>query len=166
VNRPRVTALAACVTFVAGCHTTTLRSGLPAASAPTLEYDERWHSGLIAGIAELSGPYSLAAACPHGWAEIKTETSFLNGLVQALTWSIYNPQSVTVVCAASPAMPGQDVVGPAPAIPPELPPPPQPPPGAPAAPVAPVAAPPAATPAAAGGPPAAYYAPEPDSAPR
>jgi hypothetical protein len=51
-------------------------------------------------LAELSGPYDLSKICPRGWAEIHTEPSFVNGLVQVLTFQIYNPQSVTVRCAA------------------------------------------------------------------
>ena len=57
--------------------------------------------GAIYGIAELSGPYDLSKACPGGWAEVKTETSFLNGLADRITYGIYNPQTVTVKCAAA-----------------------------------------------------------------
>jgi hypothetical protein len=81
-----------------GCYTTTVTSGKPAAPA-TVAYDEKWHSGVVYGIAELSGPYDLQKICPQGWSEIKTETSFLNGFVDAVTWSVYNPQSITVRCA-------------------------------------------------------------------
>lgn len=88
--------LALCAT---GCFRTTIKSGLPLGTAP-IEYDNKWHSGLVYGIAELSGPYDLSKVCPQGWAAIHTETSFLNGLVQALTAQIYSPQSITVTCAA------------------------------------------------------------------
>jgi len=54
------------------------------------------------GIAELSGPYDLQKACPNGWAEIKTETSFVKGFVDLVTSGIYAPQSVTVGCTAAP----------------------------------------------------------------
>jgi hypothetical protein len=81
-----------------GCYTTTVSSGKPAARA-SVAYDEKWHSGVVHGIAELSGPYDLEAICPHGWSEIKTETSFLNGFVDAVTYGIYNPQNITVRCA-------------------------------------------------------------------
>jgi hypothetical protein len=137
----RAANLAAALAVVAGtggCYTSVVKSGAPAAP-PTIEYDEKWHSGLIVGIAELSGPYDLSKICPNGWAEIKTETSFLNGLVQAVTWGIYNPQSVTVRCAGSPAAPGM-------ALPPGAPPPSM-------APL-PAQAPPPATPAPASPPPA------------
>lgn len=81
-----------------GCYTTTVTSGKPAAPA-TVAYDEKWHSGVVYGIAELSGPHDLEKICPQGWSEIKTETTFLNGFVDAVTWGVYNPQSITVRCA-------------------------------------------------------------------
>lgn len=83
---------------LSGCYTTTVRSGKQPATA-TIEYDERWHHGFVWGIAEVSGPYDLSQACPGGWAEIKTETSFVNGLVEAVTSGIYSPQTVTIRCA-------------------------------------------------------------------
>jgi len=86
---------------MAGCYTTTLQSGLPPAP-PTVEYDDKWHSGVVLGIAELSGPYDLQKICPNGWAQIKTETSFVNGFVELVTSGIYSPQSVTIRCATSP----------------------------------------------------------------
>jgi len=90
--------------FTGGCYTTTIHSGLPAKAA-TVEYDQKWHHGLVYGIAELSGPYNLARVCPQGWASIETETSFLNGLVGAVTSGIYSPQTITVHCATAPATP-------------------------------------------------------------
>ena len=86
----------------AGCYTTTLQSGLPPAP-PTVEYDDKWHSGVVLGIAELSGPYDLQKICPNGWAQIKTETSFVNGFVELVTSGIYTPQSVTIRCTTSSA---------------------------------------------------------------
>jgi hypothetical protein len=90
--------LVVCALALPGCYTTTVSSGKPAARA-SVAYDEKWHSGVVYGIAELSGPHDLEAICPHGWSEIKTETSFLNGFVDAVTYGIYNPQNITVRCA-------------------------------------------------------------------
>lgn len=90
--------------LLAGCHTTTIRNGNVPAARPTVEYDEKWHHGLVFGIAEVSGPYDLQKICPNGWAEIETQTSFLNGLVDAITWGLYSPQTVTVKCAAGAPM--------------------------------------------------------------
>lgn len=85
-------------TMLAGCYTTTIHSGKPA-ERPAIEYDEKWHHGLVWGIAELSGPYDLKQICPNGWAVIKTETSFVNGITEAVTSGIYSPQTITVQCA-------------------------------------------------------------------
>jgi hypothetical protein len=90
--------LALCALLLPGCYTTTVSSGRPAAPA-RIEYDEKWHSGVVYGIAELSGPHDLEKICPDGWSEITTETSFLNGFVDAVTYGIYSPQNVTVRCA-------------------------------------------------------------------
>jgi hypothetical protein len=91
------------VLFVAlaatGCYTTTMRSGKPVGEAP-LAADDRWHSGFLGGTQEASGPYDLSQLCPDGWAEIRTKTSFGNGLVELLTVGVYNPQTVDVKCAA------------------------------------------------------------------
>lgn len=88
--------------FVSGCYRTMVSSGRPAAPGPSVVYDGKWHSGLVWGIAELSGPYDLDEICPDGWSEIHTRTSFLNGFVELVTSGIYAPQSVTIVCAAGP----------------------------------------------------------------
>ena len=81
------------------CFRMTVKSGRPLGRAPT-EYDAKWHSGVIFGLAELSGPYDLSDVCPLGWASIRTETSFVNGVVHVLTAEIYTPQTVTIRCAA------------------------------------------------------------------
>jgi hypothetical protein len=87
------------VLALAGCFRTTVRSGLPIGPTP-IEYDDKWHHGFIFGMVEVSGPYDLQRICPQGWSQVHTETTFLNGLVQAFTGIIYNPQSVTIRCAA------------------------------------------------------------------
>lgn len=96
---------AALVASTSGCFTTTLRSGLPA-SAARIENDRRWHHGVIWGIAELSGPYDLKQICPQGWAEVTTETSFVNWLLYSITSGIYSPQTVTIRCSGAEAPSG------------------------------------------------------------
>ena len=92
-------AVLACIAALPGCYSTVVRSGAPAGVTP-VEANERWHSGFVFGIAEASGPYDLQKVCPGGWAEVRTETSFWNGLVGAFTWGLYNPQTTTIVCSA------------------------------------------------------------------
>jgi hypothetical protein len=86
------------------CFTTTLRSGKPA-NAARVENDKRWHHGVVWGIAELSGPYNLKQLCPNGWAEVTSETSFLNGLLDSITSGVYSPQTVTIRCSGEEAEP-------------------------------------------------------------
>lgn len=104
MNPIKAACLVALIATSSACFTTTLRSGEPANPA-RLDHDRRWHHGVIWGIAELSGPYDLKTICPNGWAEITTETSFLNGLLTSLTSSVYTPQSVTIRCSGAEAEP-------------------------------------------------------------
>lgn len=83
-----------------GCYTTTIRSGLPPAAA-TVANKARWQHDLLLGIVELSGPHDLSKLCPQGWAEIETETSFLNGLANLLIGPYWST-TYTVRCAARP----------------------------------------------------------------
>jgi hypothetical protein len=97
----------ALLSSTSGCFTTVLKSGKPA-NAARIENDRRWHHGVIWGVAELSGPYDLKTLCPNGWAEVKSETSFVNGLLDAITSGIYAPQSVTIRCSGEEAEQAED----------------------------------------------------------
>jgi len=81
------------------CWRMTVRNGNPVGETP-IDFDNKWHSGVVYGLAELTGPYDVSKVCPRGWAEIHTETPFPQGLVQVLTFNLYNPQGVTIRCAA------------------------------------------------------------------
>lgn len=101
MRRASILVALALVTTAGGCYSTTVRSGKPVGQvAPGA--DDRWHSGVLTGGVELSGPYDLEQLCPHGWAEIHTETSLPNEAVEILTFHLYAPQTVRVVCAAEP----------------------------------------------------------------
>ena len=82
---------------LSACFRTTVKNGEPVSSG-RIEWNDRWHHGLVFGLAELSGPYDLGRLCPRGWAEIHTETPFVQGLVTVLTLNVYTPQSVTIRC--------------------------------------------------------------------
>jgi Bor protein len=84
----------------AACFRTTISNGNPVGHAP-IDYDEKWHSGVILGIAELSGPYDLQKICPQGWSQIHTGTSAAAAFVTWITAQIYTPQRVTIRCASS-----------------------------------------------------------------
>jgi hypothetical protein len=89
--------LASCVTL-GGCFRATVYSGEPPARPPA-GYDEHWHHGFVAGLIESEGSYELDQACPNGWAEVGTTTDPLDSLLTVLTWTLYSPQDVSIVCA-------------------------------------------------------------------
>jgi len=101
VKRMSLVLLAALALGASGCYSTTIKNGKPVGEAP-LEGDHRWHHGFVGGTSEASGPYQLSKICPDGWAEIETETSFSNGLLDVVTFGLYNPQTVEVKCEAKP----------------------------------------------------------------
>lgn len=82
-----------------GCYTTSISSGKPLGKVAP-DADDTWHSGLLTGGIDLSGDYDLKRLCPNGWAEIRTETSVLNEIVELATYRLYAPQTVRVTCAA------------------------------------------------------------------
>jgi hypothetical protein len=85
---------------LAGCATTTLRSGEPPGKTAA-GFDERWHPSFLFGTVRGSR-YDLRRACPHGWAEIRVEPDPFTILAGAVTLFIYSPSRVTVVCAKQP----------------------------------------------------------------
>lgn len=89
--------IAAAAVLQTACFKTTIVNGNAAAAQATVKHDESWHHGAVLGVVEISGPYALEEACPEGWAEIHTKTSFINGLVQVVV-GFYNPQTVTIRC--------------------------------------------------------------------
>jgi hypothetical protein len=82
----------------AGCYHITVVTGAPA-TAQTI--DKGWQNSFIYGLVPPS-EISTKEACPKGVAKVETERSFLNGLVSAITYSIYTPLHATVTCASGP----------------------------------------------------------------
>lgn len=61
--------------------------------------ENQWATSLVYGL--VPPPIvETAQECPDGVARVETKISFLNGLVAALTASIYTPISVKVTCAS------------------------------------------------------------------
>ena len=83
---------------VAGCATTTVRSGRPPFDAPPA-YDERWHSAFLWGAIPGGVPYDLAQICPDGWSQVTLARDPFTLLAGVLTLFIYSPARVTIVCA-------------------------------------------------------------------
>jgi hypothetical protein len=89
----------AMIVLLTGCWATTVHSGKPPGAIPHGWYD-RWHSGMLFGSIELSGPYDLNQICPRGWSEVRTRMSALNAVLTVVTFDIYSTQTLTVVCAS------------------------------------------------------------------
>lgn len=92
---------------LAGCFHTTIRSGLP----PGLEaerHQARWRSNLFLGTGPLDLSPPLSSLCPEGWAEIRSYTDVIQGLVALISVGLYAPHTTTVVCAT----PGSPKVAP------------------------------------------------------
>jgi hypothetical protein len=93
-----------------GCYRATIKSGLAeTAGAPAT--NSATHGGMIEGIVE-DDPLHAGNVCKGPASSVYFETSFLNGLVNAVRGLFYYTQNVTVRCAAPPPEPG----GPPPVI--------------------------------------------------
>jgi hypothetical protein len=96
MRRTGVLVLAFAVFGVTGCFHQVVETGLtPAPGGATINR--------TAGVAF----WGLKAAevdarqeCTNGVAVVETQQTFMNGLISALTLGIYNPQTVTITCAA------------------------------------------------------------------
>lgn len=69
----------------------------------TTVIDQPWASSFIYGLVP-PPVVETASQCPNGVSRVETKMSFLNGLVSALTFSLYTPMHITVTCAAGSGM--------------------------------------------------------------
>lgn len=92
-------AVAAVALTTSACYRVTVLSGAPEAATPAVMVP--WAHGFVYGLVP-PGTVNAATQCPQGVAKVVTEQSFLNGLAQALTWSLYSPMQIAVTCATGP----------------------------------------------------------------
>jgi hypothetical protein len=101
MRRALTIAVAALATVLAsGCFHIKYTNSLPPAPAPS--YDE-WHHDFIFGLVEVTNPVNVSQACPNGFSQVAHEQSFVNGLVSAITLSIWTPLTVAVTCGGAKA---------------------------------------------------------------
>jgi len=113
--------LCLCTLVLSSCYRTQLHTN-QARRGPAPGYDNRWHHGAFWGLVNISGAHAVDQVCPHGLAQISSETSFWNGLIRTLTLGLYTPQTVTIYCAEQTAGgPPAESAPPAEAGPPDLP---------------------------------------------
>jgi hypothetical protein len=90
--------LALAVAFsLTGCFHIRYTNDTPAAAEAA---QTNWHHGVVFGLVEISEPENVTKACPGGVGLVKSEESFVAGLVNALTLGIYNPTDVLIYCTA------------------------------------------------------------------
>lgn len=80
-----------------GCYHAQITTGLQASEEV---YEDKWATSFISGLV----PPSIVNAereCRNGVARVETRISFLNLVAHMVTFSIYSPMEITVVCAAS-----------------------------------------------------------------
>jgi hypothetical protein len=96
-----------------GCFKQVVRTGRPAGQTVV---DKPWVSTWLWGLVAAK-EIDVRAQCPGGVAIVETETSFVNGLVGAVTFGIYTPQHARITCAGGGAPVPNDalevMVGPA-----------------------------------------------------
>jgi len=85
------------VLALAACYHATVETGLP--PSPQV-IDKPWASGWIYGLVPPK-TIEARAQCPNGVSKVETQLSFLNQLVNFITFGIYTPMSIKVTCAAS-----------------------------------------------------------------
>ncbi len=96
---------AALLVGMTGCYHTTFHTGTTP-QGPSPIYDETWHHSVVRGLAEISVPVDLEAACPQGGvAEIVEEETFVNGFVSGALYGLYTPRTIWIRCGAGGVVP-------------------------------------------------------------
>ena len=93
----RIVSMVALV-MLGACYRVTVNTGAPPA---VTVIDKEWQHSFVYGLVP---PPAIDAkqTCPQGVASIMTERSFLNGLVGAITSSIFTPMHAKITCASGP----------------------------------------------------------------
>ncbi|HZI28685.1 MAG TPA: hypothetical protein VFD64_11025 [Gemmatimonadaceae bacterium] len=82
--------------LLTGCYHVTVISGT--SPSPTV-VDKPWQNSFVYGLVP-PPELNVKEQCPNGVQKVETETSFVNGLVGALTWSLYTPIHAKITCSA------------------------------------------------------------------
>jgi hypothetical protein len=92
----RVIMLALVAVTFSGCYRAVVQTGL---TPSTNSFEEEWAHSFLWGLVppeEVDG----ATECPGGVARVETEHSFLNSIASGLTWGIYTPITIRVICSS------------------------------------------------------------------
>lgn len=99
MTRIRIAAVVALIAFAACSRITVITGAPPSNKQIDLPWQKYWVFGIIDPPA-----ISTKEECPLGIARFQTEQSFLNGLVNSLTFHIYTPIHTTITCASGPVV--------------------------------------------------------------
>ena len=81
--------------FLPACWHATVTTGL---RPSTVKIENKWASSWIYGLVPPSAVETMEK-CPAGVAQVDTQLSFTNQLVNFLTFGIYTPMEIVVTCA-------------------------------------------------------------------
>ncbi len=87
---------AALLLILPACYHATIETGLPAGSQVI---EKSFASGWIYGLVPPS-PVKAMSQCTNGVSKVETQLSFVNQLVNAITFGIYTPMWIKVTCAS------------------------------------------------------------------
>jgi len=93
----KLAALTAAALLFTGCYHATIETGR--APSPQ-QIDIPWANSFVYGLVP-PATVDAQAQCTSGVARVETQHSFLNGLVQFLTFGLYTPMHITVTCATA-----------------------------------------------------------------
>ncbi|OFZ72681.1 MAG: hypothetical protein A3K03_06300 [Bdellovibrionales bacterium RIFOXYD1_FULL_44_7] len=87
---------------VSGCATMYFHNG---DAKKDVAYMNEWHHDGVFRLVEFSPPVDLAQRCEkETWKTIKIEQTFVQGLVQAISYNLYDPWDVNYYCSAQEAV--------------------------------------------------------------
>jgi hypothetical protein len=81
--------------LLTSCYHATVTTGL---RPSTVKIEDKWANAWIYGLVPPSAVETMEQ-CPAGVAQVDTQLSFLNQLVNFLTIGIYTPMEIVVTCA-------------------------------------------------------------------
>lgn len=99
--------LVGCSLVFSGC----LKTKITTDKAPSNETAEiGWAHGFVFGLVPpVNAPLEVGDKCDNGVSEVDFRQTFIQGLAQGITQSIYTPQKFTVTCASNGSMSSADM---------------------------------------------------------
>lgn len=91
----RITTAVLAAALLTGCYHAVIETG---AKPSSVVIEQKWAIGWIAGLIPPE-TVSTTGKCKNGVASVSTQHSIPNLLAQMITFSIFSPMEITVVCA-------------------------------------------------------------------